>query len=284
MKKINWATQEHKTASIRNIVFTIAIIMILIGFLLGIDALNWQNTLQLIKQNVPTGGSGSTYVQGFGYVPFVWNGNITGKISIQASQDGTIVKPTKVSYWLVQDKDATISNGYINNGFTVTNQRADNDYRWHEIEGYVAYVEIGDKIYRTQYVGQKQVDYPITQDIIDQNRSNIFYDVGDPVKIEEYTKFLLTFTHDSLHQFIVDVFSKNQRDAFTIPNIYAYRLDQIILGQVKYENVYEQVWTGQRKGKLLLIYSVDGKERIKWFYNPQWIGCNGGGYSFSDWK
>jgi len=190
----------------------------------------------------------------------------------------------KISYWLVQDGDSTISDGYIDRGFLVTRKRAEGDYRWKEIEGYVAYVEIGEKIYKTVDKGQQLVDYPITQEIIDKNKNNLFYDNESPEQIAEYTKFLLTFTHDSLHNFVIGLFNKNSRDILIIPNIYAYRLYQVIDSEVKWKKIYKQVWTGQRKGKLLLVYDTGGQMKIKWFYNPQWIGCGGGGYQFSDWR
>jgi len=212
--------------------------------------------------------------------PFVWNGNIKGKITVKASEAGKIEQPMKISYWLVQDKDSTISDGYVSNGFTVTRKRQEGDYRWQRIEGYVAYVEIGEKIYRKVYKGQQPVDYPITQEIIERIKTISFMKAKTPEEIAEYTKFLLTFTHDSLHNFIIDLFNKNPRDAFIIPNVYAYRLYQVIDSEIKWENVYEQEWTGQRKGKLLFVYSVDGNMKIKWFYNPVWYGCGGGDIPF----
>jgi len=265
------------------VVSSIAIIIVIVFML--VDFINWRAALTIIKENMPTSGTGYTFVKGFGYVPLVWNGNIKGKITVKSSyEDAKIEQPMKISYWLIQDGDSTISDGFVDRGFLVTRKRAEGDYRWEEIEGYVAYVEIGDKIYRTAYRGQQPVDYPITQEIIDKNKNNLFYNDETPEQIAEYTKFLLTFTHDSLHQFIVNLFNKNPRDAFIIPNVYAYRLYQVINSEVKWEKIYEQVWTGQRKGKLLFIYTTGGQMKIKWFHNPIWIGCNGGGYQFSDWK
>ena len=263
-------------------VLSIAIVIIIVFML--VDFISWRTALDIIKKEMPTSGIGGKWIKGFGYVPFVWNGNIKGKITVKSSyEEAKIEQPMKISYWLVQDGDSTISDGFVDRGFLVTRKRTEGDYRWEEIEGYVAYVEIGEKIYKTVYKGEQPIDYSITQEIIDQNKNNIFYD-ADQSKIIEYTKFLLTFTHDSLHQFVIDLFNKNSREVFIIPNVYAYRLDQIISGQIKYEKIYEQQWAGQRKGKLLFIYSTGGQMKIKWFYNPTWIGCNGGGYQFSDWR
>jgi len=272
-----------KSSEIKNWLVIIICVLIIIGFLT--DFVNWRQALNIIKKEMPTSGIGYTFIKGFGYIPFIWNGNIKGKITIKSSyEDAKIEQPMKISYWLVQDGDSTISDGYIDRGFLVTRKREEGDYRWEEIEGYVAYVEIGEKIYRTVDKGQQLVDYPVTQEIIDKNKNNLFYDNESPEQIAEYTKFLLTFTHDSLHNFVIGFFNKNSRDIFIIPNIYAYRLYQVVDSEVKWKKIYEQVWTGQRKGKLLLVYDTGGQMKIKWFYNPQWIGCGGGGYQFSDWR
>jgi len=272
-----------KSSEIKNWLTIVICVLIIIGFLA--DFVSWRQALNVIKKEIPTSGIGYTFIKGFGYIPFIWNGNIKGKITIKSSyEDAKIEQPMKISYWLVQDGDSTISDGYIDRGFLVTRKRAEGDYRWEEIEGYVAYVEIGEKIYRTVDKGQQLVDYPITQEIIDKNKNNLFYDNESPEQIVEYTKFLLTFTHDSLHNFVIGFFNKNSRDIFIIPNIYAYRLYQVVDSEVKWKKIYEQVWTGQRKGKLLLVYDTGGQMKIKWFYNPQWIGCGGGGYQFSDWR
>ena len=272
-----------KSSEIKNWLVIIICVLIIIGFLA--DFVSWRQALNIIKKEMPTSGIGYTFIKGFGYIPFIWNGNIKGKITIKSSyEDAKIEQPMKISYWLVQDGDSTISDGYIDRGFLVTRKREEGDYRWEEIEGYVAYVEIGEKIYRTVDKGQQLVDYPVTQEIIDKNKNNLFYDNESPEQIAEYTKFLLTFTHDSLHNFVIGFFNKNSRDIFIIPNIYAYRLYQVVNSEVKWKKIYEQVWTGQRKGKLLLVYDTGGQMKIKWFYNPQWIGCGGGGYQFSDWR
>jgi hypothetical protein len=262
------------------------ILVICLSVIVGIvDFINWKSTSNIIKKEMPTSGIGGQWIKGFGYIPFVWNGNIKGKITVKSSyEDAKIEQPMKISYWLTLDGDSTISDGFVNNGFLATKKREESDYRWQEIEGYIAYVEIGEKIYRTVYKGQQPVDYSVTGEIIDKNKNNLFYNEETPEQITEYTKFLLGFTHDSLHQFIVNLFNNNMKDVYIIPNIYAYRLDQIISGQIKYENIYEKQWTGQRGGKLLLIYDIGGQMRIRWFYNPTWIGCGlqGGGYQFGN--
>lgn len=264
----------------RNVLMFI-ICLLIIGTV--VDFVNYRLTLDTIKKEMPTSGIGYTFIKGFGYIPLVWNGNIKGKITVKALyEDAKIEQPMKISYWLVQDGDSTISDGFVDRGFLATRKREEGDYRWEEIEGYVAYVEIGDKIYRTVDKGQRLVDYSITQEMVDKNKNNLFYNNESPEQITEYTKFLLGFTHDSLHNFVIDLFNNNIHSAFTIPNVYAYRLYQVIDSEVKWEKIYEQQWTGQRKGKLLLIYTTGGQMKIKWFYNPTWIGCNGGGYSFSN--
>lgn len=272
----------------KQIISLLIVIVILIpSVIILCDFLGWKNAVTTIRQNIPTEGTYVPYkwINGLGYVPLVWNGNIQAIIKLKANSDESLVKPYKISYWLKQDGDTAISDGYVDNDFIAVRSRPENDYNWQTIECYVAYVEIGEKIYTQKYVGDRAVDYPITREIINQYKDYVFADVSDPAEIEETTKFLLTFTHDSLNQFILNFFPNNVHQLFVSPNIYAYRLNEVISGQVKWEKVYEKVWTGQCKGKLLLVYSVDGNVKIKWFKDPYFSsGCSGSVWVFRDWR
>jgi hypothetical protein len=269
------------------IALVVIIVMLIPSVIILCDFLNWKNATNVLKENIPTAGTSVPYkwINGFGYVPLVSFGNIQAIIKIKANSNESIVQPYQINYWLKLDGDAAFSDGFVNNDFIATHPRPEGNYNWQQIECYVAYVEIGEKIYTQKYVGEKAVDYPITREIVNQYKDYIFADVSDPAKIEEYTNFLLTFTHDSLNVFINSFYPSKVQQLSSAPNIYAYRLNEFTSGRVKFEKVYEKVWTGQCRGKLLLVYSVDGNMKFKWFKDPYFIStCGGSAWSFKDWE
>jgi len=151
--------------------------------------------------------------------------------------------------------------------------------KWH-ITGQIYLLDKGSPQYRKVFVGYKTVDYPVTKEIINKYRKSI-----DPDKTmtENDYVFLEKFTHDSLHDYIVSFFERGETyKLFLKPNIYAYRLDQIISGQVKRVKDYKIEKTGYRSAKIGIVYKIDNISHFTFITGAWRIQCHDGGWVWSN--
>ena len=151
------------------------------------------------------------------------------------------------------------------------------------VQMWVYLLSKGEKTYKKIYKGQIVVDYPITKDIINKYKNQI--DPDKTMKPEDIA-WLCTFTHDSLHKYIIGFFERSEvMKLYSNPNHYAYRLNQIIVSQVKWKKVYEKVWTKRYKNAIIgIIYKIDGKTYLRVVKGGYFYNCHGGKIMFSFWK
>lgn len=299
---MKWGREEHKAKSVFYWVATLVLIVALVSMFLGIDYISWKDAVGLIKKNMPINGPGSISIQTANYSPFDWQGPLRGRVYLFSDEDLNVL--TRKSAWT--DGKSYVMDGsfdglikgisgidlplvrissegnplFISYGKkTITNKTGN-----HSFEIWTYLLQKGNKVYRKVFDGYDAVDYKITSQIINTYKGQIDPEgamtAGDVV-------WLATFSHDSLHKYIISFFEQNKvPELFTKPNIYAYRLDQEISSKVKWIKKYKTEWTGERKGACVgIIYKVDGKTYVRVVYNAWWIGCGGGGgYVFNFWK
>ena len=295
---MKWDTEEHKVKTIFYVVATLILIVALVGMLT--DFISWKDAVGLIKKNVPTNGVGSIAIQNVDYSPLSWRGPLKGRIYLFADQDLNV--DTRTVRWNEKEvaMDGTLDGAIpslsgvdlplkrissANNPLVVSYGKGtiENSKGEHSFEIWVYLLDKGEKVYKKVFTGYKAVDYPITPAIVNTYRNRI-----DPDRTitQKDIDWLCTFTHDSLHKYILSFFENSKvPELFQKPNVYAYRLDQEISSKVQWKKTYKNVWTNERKGACVgIIYKLDEKTYVRVVYNAWYIGCKGGGYIFNFWR
>ena len=283
---------------IQEVAVIILIAVIIIG--MSFDFISWKQAMGAIKRELPQGAMIADGGGSMNYSPFRWRGKLYGRVYLFADEDLNVesrnIKWTDGKFYNMDGSlDGTIKgiSGVdiplemtsqpdnplvISHGKTIIKNK-DGE---HSFEIWTYLLNKGGKQYRTVFNGYEEVDYPITTALISSYRRQI--DPNNTIKPEDIT-WLTTFTHDSLHKYIMNLFtSQESYKAFESPNVYALRLDQIILNKVREKKVYKKEWTGERKGAVIgIIYKLDGKTYVQVHYNAWYIGCKGGGFTWSFW-
>ena len=278
---------------VQAIVLSVAVIIIIIAMLM--DFINYKEAAGLIKSKVPTSGPNAVYMAGGSrYVPFRWAGPLKGRIYLTFDEnmktphkevvgypnvmgygnfDGVLKGVSGVNFVLQKKSDFPTYYG------ETTVKRKDEKV---DLKMWVYLLSTGKKTYKKVYQGQVPVDYPITRQIVAKYKNQIDTDRN---MTEKDVEWLCSFTHDSLQNYVVSFFENNKTaELFTAPNIYAYRLEQIISSQIKWEKTYKMVWTGERKGACIgVIYKIDDETYVRVIYNAYWIHCHGGGFIWTFW-
>jgi len=293
---MKWGNEKNKAQTIFYYLGTVVLILVI--FFMLVDYISWRDAIGMIKKNLPSDASvilqeGNSSVK---WNPLRWRGPLRGRVYLFSNEslttesrdvnwngenlkdvagflDGSVRGISGVDIPLFQKSEIRYDGEKIL-------QNASGSHSFH-ISVYL--LDTGEKVYRDVFRGYEAVDYPITPSIITAYRESIDQERD---MTEEDVKWLCTFTHDSLHDFVLSFFRKNEvPKLFQKPNIYAYRLDQKISSQVEWKKKYEKVWTGERKGACIgIIYRVDGKVYVRVVYDAWWLGCKGGGYIFNFWK
>jgi len=290
---MNWIKQQNKAKTIFYWIATIILIVALVGMIT--DFINWKDAIGLIKKDIPVSGPNATYIGGGArYTPFRWAGPLRGRVYLTFDEDMETPRKETVEYnESGYGSFVGVLKGFSGVDFALqkisdfptyygkTTIKRGSDTK--NLEMWVYVLNRGKKTYKTVSTGQVPVDYPITRQIIQKYKKQIDTDNN---MTEKNIDWLCTFTHNSLHNYILSFFKSNKTNQlFVSPNIYAYRLDQEISSQVKWKKTYKQVWTGERKGACIgVIYKIDNKTYVRVIYNAYWIHCHGGGYIWSAWK
>ena len=281
--------QLNKVKTVFYILATVVLILVIVGMLT--DFISYKNAIGYIKHNLPQNAKILQEGGGTGYHPFRWRGDLTGRIYLSMTEDMTPHSYTnsdrKQVYGFLDGKIPS-------SGVTIDLQKVSDFPEFygegtvkslnetHHIKIWVYLLKKGNKIYKRKFVGYQAVDYPITQAIIKRYLPTINTENDITQKDIDW---LCTFTHDSLHKFVISFFKKREvPKLFTKPYIYAYRLDSIISSQNKFERIYKTYWTGKRTAALGIIYNEDGNTYVRVVYNAWYIGCHDGGYIFDFWK
>jgi len=290
-KKSRWEEENNKFQSIFYLAATVLIVVAMIGMLFNF--ISYKDAIGLIKRQLPTnysrilGGGGMQDV----HYRVNWQGNLKGRIYLSMSED-----MTPQPYY---DRDAkTTIAGFLDgkipmSGITLNlKQISDfpvfygektlkNSTTQKHLQVWVYLLSKGEKEYKTKFVGYVPVDYKITTAIVNANRPQI-----DPERkmTNKDVMWLTTFTHDSLHQFILSFFKEGKTpELFIGRNIYAYRLDQEINQNVRFKKLFKRYWTGKRTACIGIIYKINQKTYVKVVYNASRIKCHDGGYVFDFW-
>lgn len=289
-----WERKKNKAQTVFYWAATVLIIAALVAMLF--DFISWKEAIGLIRRNIPTqygpvvlydGGGGASGP----HTLFNWKGP-RGRVYLSMNKDLVPHSYTKDGEEIWGDFDGVIK------GFSGINLdlRKVSDFPEYFGEGtfknrttqkhvkvWVYLLDKGKPVYKKVFVGNKPVDYRITPHIISLYKEQIDWD-NDMTQGDK--DFLCSFTHDSLHQFVIGFFQRGEvPKLFTKPNVYAYRLDQIVSGKVKFEKVYKEVLTNEREGACIgIIWNIDKKVYVRVVYGAWFVGCHDSGYVWSFWK
>ena len=296
---MRWSREEHRAKSIFYWVATAVLIAALVGMFMNF--ISWKDAIGLIKKQIPTQYGPHALYEGGGmnnlhYTPR-WQGPLRGEVSLASDSDFNL-RTFRILYNTNQWKEnlsghfeGTIK-GFSGLDFFLEKKSnylfyGEKDVKNREtikhVQMWVYLLNKGEKTYKKVYKGQVVVDYSITKEIINKYKNQI--DPDKTMKPEDIA-WLCTFTHDSLHEYIVGFFERSEvMKLYSNPNHYAYRLNQIIVSQVKWKKVYEKVWTKWYKNAVIgIVYKIDNKTYLRtvkrgWFYS-----CHGGNITFSFWR
>jgi len=291
---MNWIKQKNKATAVFYYIATILLIVALVGMIT--DFINWKDAIGLIKKDIPVSGPNAVYIAGGSrYTPFRWAGPLRGRVYLTFDEDmktpslQTLGENRATGYGtfdgilrgfsgvnLIFQKTSDFPSYYGETTIKNTNDTKD-------LKMWVYLLDRGEKTYKTVSTGQVPTDYPITREIVAKYKNRIAFN-NDMTK--ENVEWLCTFSHDSLHDYIVSFFKNGKTNQlFLSPNIYAYRLDQEISSQVKWKKTYKQVWTGERKGACIgAIYKIDDKTYVRVIYNAMYLACGQNGGYIWNWK
>ena len=310
---MRWNREEHKAKAVFYWIATAVLIIAIVCSILGINYISWKDAVGLIKQNLPTNARYLLHDGGEGahYSPFRWRGNLHGALWI-FSDEKLNIKQRKVDWnrdgnyvnsigrLTLSMKGYSIPDVNLNSlsdlSFNKISTTAFKAVKYVDSSGLVKYKKVphsldiylllinkGEKEFKKVPDGWIVVDYPVTDKIIKKYKNQI--DPDGTMTSKDIT-WLKTFTHDSLHSYIVSFFESGKVPELSLaPNSYAYRLEQIISGKVKWIRKYKTVWTKKRKGATIgILYKFAGKTYIRILHNAYRISCGRGSYIWNFWR
>jgi len=273
----------HGWDDLVKVVLTIVIVLIIVSML--VDFMSWREAINIIKREMPTSGfTGGKWLQGFGYVPFAWRGSLNAILFLRGTEDnlttdGEVWCKLENTKFIVQLKDGW--GEYHITRTTIQDPHDPNygqpDYRFQDFTIFVKVLDKGEKVYVDKYVGQKEVDYPITKEIVEKNKWTLENDTQMPLT-SDIEDWLCSFTKFSLHQYVVGIFERGEM--IKGKDWFPYYLDNL-LGP-KFENVYITEWNKTFKNVQLLVVYETEKEvyPLIWKTTAGYVGCGGGTWVF----
>ncbi len=280
---MKWGSEKDKAQTVFYYLAAIVLVLVILGMLT--DFISWKSAVGMIKRNLPTNGAYNGMEYKFNWLWFT--------------------KPVRFHIYLSSDEDLNLHTYYDTQykkkveglvdgvlpgvgGFEAPitqnefeTQASSAKGMW-QIKGNIYLLNKGKKVYKKVFVGYAPVDYPITPNIINTYKQSID---PDNDMTQDVIEWLCTFSHDSLHQYIVKMFETGkQQELFQKPGIYAYRLDSVIASQVKWKKEYKKIFTGKRTALLGIVYTIDNQTYFDFIRGAYRISCHNGGYVWSDLK